>query len=310
MSHEVMTRSRPPRVLQALELFGPQARPYNFDDHFDCWGLVRRVFDWLDDGFDMDQEARGRDDGGQLAADRAPRRAGARRPAGDPSAARSRRIHVVFSCGRVGGHDLVYDSSSRGLVPLFDERGRAGGRPCDPHQVRARHRDDRPPARRRRGVPAPLGRPHALLPQGAARAAAGRRRGARARPGRAAPRRRPRRPARSTAAGVFPATRGAARSTTTRPRATSTTTCPTARPCRTTCYEALVERGDRAGLAERPPAPVIVATPGWGVAHGPLTVSWRYPNAAAGERLPHRALGGDLGPVATPAGASRLGRRR
>ena len=37
----------PVRVLQALELFGPQARPYNFDDHFDCWGLVQRVFDWL-----------------------------------------------------------------------------------------------------------------------------------------------------------------------------------------------------------------------------------------------------------------------
>ena len=47
----------PARLLQALELFGPQARPYNFDDHFDCWGLVQRVFDWLDDGFDMDQEA-------------------------------------------------------------------------------------------------------------------------------------------------------------------------------------------------------------------------------------------------------------
>ena len=45
------------RLLQALELFGPQARPYNFDDHFDCWGLVLRVFDWLDDGFDMNQEA-------------------------------------------------------------------------------------------------------------------------------------------------------------------------------------------------------------------------------------------------------------
>ena len=47
-------------VLRALELFGPQARPYNFDDCFDCWGLVRRVFDHLDDGFEMDEELRAR----------------------------------------------------------------------------------------------------------------------------------------------------------------------------------------------------------------------------------------------------------
>ena len=35
----------PVRILDALERFGPQARPYNFDDHFDCWGLAQRVFD-------------------------------------------------------------------------------------------------------------------------------------------------------------------------------------------------------------------------------------------------------------------------
>ena len=49
----------PADVLRALELFGPQARPYNFDDGFDCWGLVRRVFDHLDDGFEMDEELQG-----------------------------------------------------------------------------------------------------------------------------------------------------------------------------------------------------------------------------------------------------------
>jgi hypothetical protein len=43
-------------LLQALELLGPQARPYEFDD-VECWCLVRRVFDWLDDGFEMDQDA-------------------------------------------------------------------------------------------------------------------------------------------------------------------------------------------------------------------------------------------------------------
>ena len=30
---------------------------------------------------------------------------------------------MAFFCGRVGGHDLVYDSSPRGRVPLFDESG-------------------------------------------------------------------------------------------------------------------------------------------------------------------------------------------
>jgi hypothetical protein len=47
----------PACLFQALELRGPQARRYEFDDHVDCWGLVQRVFDWLDDGFEMDQEA-------------------------------------------------------------------------------------------------------------------------------------------------------------------------------------------------------------------------------------------------------------
>ncbi len=47
----------PSRLLRALELFGPQARPYNFDGHFDCWGLAPQVFDWVDDGFEMNQEA-------------------------------------------------------------------------------------------------------------------------------------------------------------------------------------------------------------------------------------------------------------
>ncbi len=112
------------RVLLALELFGPQARPYNFDDMFDCWGLVRRVVDWLDDGAEANDELR--DDGstdelwlpfaqtaelvpGDLLVSH-------RRP--DPD------FHTAFYCGRVGGVDLVYDSSPRGEVPLFDSRGR------------------------------------------------------------------------------------------------------------------------------------------------------------------------------------------
>jgi len=46
----------PACVLQALELFAPQARPYNCDDHFDCWGLVQRVFDWFDEGYDVNEQ--------------------------------------------------------------------------------------------------------------------------------------------------------------------------------------------------------------------------------------------------------------
>jgi hypothetical protein len=109
-------------VLRALELFGPQARPYNFDNCFDGWGLVRKIFDWLDDGYQIDDEL------GE---------------AGDAREARWRRIagpgdlvpgdllathphadldfHTVFYCGRVGADELVYDSSPRSFVPLYDE---------------------------------------------------------------------------------------------------------------------------------------------------------------------------------------------
>jgi len=40
----------PGRLLLAFELLGSRARP-DIDDPFDCWGLLQRVFDWLDDGF-------------------------------------------------------------------------------------------------------------------------------------------------------------------------------------------------------------------------------------------------------------------
>jgi hypothetical protein len=45
-------------------------------------------------------------------------------------------------------------------------------------------------------------------------------------------------------------------------------------------YEAVVERGDGAAVRPRPTAPVITEVPRWGVTHGPLSVSWRYPDAA------------------------------
>ena len=111
-------------VLRALELFGPQARPYNFDDCFDCWGLVRRVFDHLDDGFEMDEELRGPGDPEEqnwvaFAA------AGELVP-GDLLVTHphfSEDFHAAFFCGVAGGRDLVYDASPRGQVPLFAATG-------------------------------------------------------------------------------------------------------------------------------------------------------------------------------------------
>jgi hypothetical protein len=110
----------PLRILEALELFGPQARPYNFDDHFDCWGLVQKVFDWVDDGFDVDEEAEGEAAG----SDWRPFRDRDELVPGDLLATHSKpdpEYHVAFFCGSVGDLDLVYDSSSRGAVPLLDD---------------------------------------------------------------------------------------------------------------------------------------------------------------------------------------------
>jgi hypothetical protein len=45
-------------------------------------------------------------------------------------------------------------------------------------------------------------------------------------------------------------------------------------------YEAVVECGDGAAVRPRPPAPVITEVPPWGVTHGPLSVSWQYPDVA------------------------------
>ena len=116
----------PAQVLDALERFGPQARPYNFDDHFDCWGLAQRVFDWLDDGYDLNLEALGETTAGNWRPigerdELVPGDLLATHPQPDPE------YHVVFYCGRVGDVDVVYDSSPRGAVPLFDEKLRVVG---------------------------------------------------------------------------------------------------------------------------------------------------------------------------------------
>ncbi|MCX6362627.1 MAG: hypothetical protein NTW58_00325 [Actinobacteria bacterium] len=267
----------PERVLQALELFGPQARPYNFDDHFDCWGLVQRVFDWLDDGFDMDraaldqttlsnwQEIGQRDElvpGDLLATHAQP----------DPA------YHVVFCCGSIGGHDLVYDSSPRGLIPLFDEYGTVvGDRAIHTRYARATEttdclRDDggaylRLWDERMRYFHKGL---HARLLAG----------GAAEQRDLVALRR---------AAGLdglpFYCRRRLPRDVRGREVYDNAATrhldyyVPDGAPVPDDLYEAQVERGEGAALHLRPPAPVIVETPGWGVARGPLSVSWQYPDA-------------------------------
>jgi hypothetical protein len=112
----------PGRVLQALELFAPQARPYNFDDHFDCWGLVQRVFDWLDDGYDNNEQLL---DASTASGWRPIGERGDLLP-GDLLATHAQpdaEFHCVFFCGRVGELDLVYDSSPRALIPLFEKHG-------------------------------------------------------------------------------------------------------------------------------------------------------------------------------------------
>ncbi len=111
----------PLAVLRALELFGPQARPYNFDDCFDCWGLVRRVFDHLDNGDEVNGELAA-EEGGPEEANWAAFSSPDELTPGDllvthPYA--SPGFHTVFYCGRVGGCDLVYDASPRAAVPLF-----------------------------------------------------------------------------------------------------------------------------------------------------------------------------------------------
>ena len=264
--------------MRALELFGPQARPYNFDDHFDCWGLVRKVFDWLDDGFDMNQEALDETTVGNW------QQIGPRNELvpGDLLATHPRpdeAYHAVFCCGRVGGHDLVYDSSPRGAIPLFDESGRVvEDRALHTRYARATETTDR--LRDDGGAYLRLwhdgmryfhkGLHARLLASGAAET-------------------RDLVALRRTAGldGLpFYCRRRLPRDARGREIYDNLLTrhldyyVPDGAPVLDDVYEAAMERDDRAALRPRPPAPVIVASPGWGVAHGPLTVSWRYPHGA------------------------------
>jgi len=117
----------PEAVITALEALAPQARPYNFDDRFDCWGLVREVYDRLLPGRPLD------DDLDTATADEAAR-VGRWAPItemaellpGDVVTTHDHHVpgefHALIVYGHVAGRLLVYDSSPRGDVPLFEQR--------------------------------------------------------------------------------------------------------------------------------------------------------------------------------------------
>lgn len=107
------------QVYRALEAYAPQARPYNFDDLFDCWGLVRRVFADLLGGYEFNEQL-----SDEPAGEANWRLVGARDELlpGDVITTHAHpdsAFHVVIYYGKLGGHHLVYDSSPRGDIPLF-----------------------------------------------------------------------------------------------------------------------------------------------------------------------------------------------
>jgi len=117
----------PGAVYRALERFAPQARPYNYDDRFDCWGLVRAVYGSLLAGrpLDDDLEAATADES-QRVARWAPIVDLAELLPGDVVTTHDHHapgeFHAVIFYGRVAARPLVYDSSPRGEIPLLEER--------------------------------------------------------------------------------------------------------------------------------------------------------------------------------------------
>ena len=286
----------PLRVLQALELFGAQARPYNFDDCFDCWGLVRRVFDHLDDGYEINERlgyaGDGREENWAPIADR-----GELVP-GDLLTTHAHlddAFHTVFYCGRVAGLDLVYDSSPRGLVPLFERQGGArrlvADRAIHTRYMRATEATDR--LRHDGGAYLRLWDDRERFYDRAvhARLLAGGAGGGGAAKGRDLV-------ALRLAAGLgklpFYCVRQLPRDAAGREVYDNRLTryldayIPDGPPVADDDYEAVMERGEAAPGAQRPPAPRLESAPLWVVDDGPVTVTWRYPEdgghaAAAGE---------------------------
>ena len=117
----------PEAVIAALEALAPQARPYNFDDRFDCWGLVRALYGALLPGRPLDDDL---DEATAVEAARArlwaPITEMAELLPGDVVTTHDHHVpgkfHAVVVYGSVAGRLLVYDSSPRGDIPLFEDR--------------------------------------------------------------------------------------------------------------------------------------------------------------------------------------------
>ncbi len=117
----------PEAVVAALEALAPQARPYNFDDRFDCWGLVRELFGALLPGRPLDDDLEvATADEASRARCWAPITEMAELLPGDVVTTHDHHapgeFHAVVVYGVVAGRMLVCDSSPRGDIPLFEER--------------------------------------------------------------------------------------------------------------------------------------------------------------------------------------------
>src|SRR5664280_2676703 len=124
---EPLAALAPEGVLATLEALAPQARPYNFDDRFDCWGLVREVYGELLAGRPLDDDLEAASAVETARAERwAPIPELADLLPGDVVVSHDHHVpgkfHAVIVYGRLDGRLLVYDSSPRGDIPLVERR--------------------------------------------------------------------------------------------------------------------------------------------------------------------------------------------
>ena len=133
----------PEAVLTTLEALAPQARPYNFDDRFDCWGLVREVYGRLLSGRPLDDDL---DTATAVELSRVERWAPITTLAdllpGDVVTTHDHhepgKFHAVIVYGWLDGRLLVYDSSPRGDIPLVEDR-EGGYAVVDTRELYTRH---------------------------------------------------------------------------------------------------------------------------------------------------------------------------
>ncbi len=273
----------PEAVLAALEALAPQARPYNFDDRFDCWGLVREVYGRLLPGMPLDDDL---DDATAVETERVQRWAPITEMAellpGDVVTTHDHHapgeFHAVIVYGRVSGRLLVYDSSPRGDVPLFEER--EGElvflRARELHtRVHAGHRGAPIACATTAGRTCDSGSSvGATTTAGSTTRCSKQTRGARPTPSRCDGAR-VSRPCPSMPPAACRPTVAAASSTTTAPPVVSPPTCPTGRRCPTTTISAPATKARTPG-GRRPAPPALVAAPAAAHPGGAARLRWSY----------------------------------